>query len=240
MPKTRPTIGITTYGPEGQPPAVSLPMTYVEAVSAAGGNAILLAPNSGEPAELLELIDGLILSGGGDVGPDSYGGADHPALYNICPARDVFELELVRRTLESPTVALLGICRGMQVLNIALGGDLEAHLPDRRGEEILHRLPPRKPTSHRVEVAAGEILERIYGRLEFEVCSWHHQEVRRLGEGLRAIARAADGVVEGLVLDAHPFALGVQWHPEMQVSDDPLQRRLFEVFVDRARSGRCG
>jgi putative glutamine amidotransferase len=122
----------------------------------------------------------------------------------------------------------------MQVLNVALGGDLELHLPDVRGDEVAHRLPPREPTRHEVRVAPESLLAAIYSCETFPVCSWHHQEVRKLGRGLLPIAWAEDGVVEGLVQPDHPFALGVQWHPELQVGDEPLQRRLFAALVERA------
>ena len=229
-----PLIGITTYGPDDQPPRFSLPTAYIDAVVRAGGRALLLAPAGLSAHDALNLVDALILSGGGDLDPASYGGVDHETIYMVSPQRDAFELELCKRALERPTLPVLGICRGMQVLNVAAGGDLEAHLPDVFGEEVVHRLPPREPTLHPATVETGSVLEAIYGQREFPVCSWHHQAVRRLGQALRPVAHAADGVIEGLVHDAHPFAVGVQWHPEMQVEDDALQRRLFEALVERA------
>ncbi len=234
-----PVIGITTYGPEGDPPAFSLPVAYVDAVARAGGIAVLV-PTAGVSVEqVLGLVDALILSGGGDIDPQTYGGGEHPTIYSVVPERDAFEIELVRGALARPELPLLGICRGMQVMNVALGGDLDLHLPDVRGESVVHRLPPRKPTYHPVRVDADGALASIYGQEEFRVCSWHHQSVRKLGSDLRSIAYASDGVVEGLVYDRHPFALGVQWHPEMQVADDPLQRRLFEALVEQARGAAC-
>jgi len=231
-----PVIGITTYGPEGEPPGFSLPVTYVEAVAQAGAVAILLSAGSGILEAMLDLVDGLILSGGGDIEPAVYGGGDHPTVYSVSRERDNFEIELARLALARPELPLLGICRGMQILNVALGGDLEMHLPEVRGETVVHRLPPREPTYHPVRVESDNLLERIYGRAEFEVCSWHHQGVRTLGSGLRPVAQAADGVIEGVVYEEHPFAVGVQWHPEMQVADDPVQRLLFEALIERARS----
>jgi putative glutamine amidotransferase len=208
---------------------------YTEAVTRAGGLPVLLPPNGSPPEETLQLLDGMILSGGGDIDPALHGGSHHPSVYLVTPERDRFELALTRRALRRPDLPLLGICRGMQVLNVALGGDLEVHLPDVFGERVNHRLPPREPTLHPVRVEPQSVLEEIYGRREFPACSWHPQGVKRLGRGLRPIAYALDGVIEGLVYEAHPFAVGVQWHPEMQVDDDPLQRRLFEAIVERAR-----
>jgi putative glutamine amidotransferase len=195
---------------------------------------MLLAPVGLSIENVLELIDGLILSGGGDVDPSTFSGGQHETVYSVNPQRDAFELELAKCVMGRPELPLLGICRGMQVLNIALGGDLDLHIPDVHGETVVHRLPPREPTYHPVRLESGSLLESIYQQNEFPVCSWHHQAVRRLGAGLRPIAYATDGLIEGVVHDEHPFVLGVQWHPEMQVADDPLQRRLFEAFVGRA------
>jgi putative glutamine amidotransferase len=232
-----PLIGITTYGPDEELnlPSFTLPTVYCEAVEQAGGVPVLLPATSSVASEILGRLDGLILSGGGDIDPARHAGGSHPAVYMLTPQRDAYELELTRRALERPELPVLGICRGMQIMNVARGGDLELHLPDARGEQVAHRLPPREPTHHPVELEPGSALDEIYGQLSFSVCSWHHQEVRTLGSGLRPIARAPDGVIEGLVFDEHPFALGVQWHPEMQVAADPLQRRLFRALVERAQ-----
>jgi len=242
MGERRPIIGITTYGPsapaEGDLPAFSLPALYVDAVVAAGGAPVLLGASALPTEDALEMLDALVIAGGGDVSPDVYGGRTHETLYSVNPARDSFELRVVREALERRDLPTLGICRGMQIMNIALGGDLTPHLPDVFGESVPHRLPPRVPTTHSVRVERTGVFAEIFAEAELPVCSWHHQAVRRLGLGLRAAAHAPDGVVEAVVLEGHPFALGVQWHPEMQAADDPRQRRVFEALVERARARR--
>ncbi|HXX47096.1 MAG TPA: gamma-glutamyl-gamma-aminobutyrate hydrolase family protein [Myxococcota bacterium] len=242
MSARRPTIGITTYGPavpsDGDLAHYSLPAHYVQAVVAAGGVPVLLGASTLPAEETLAILDGLIIAGGGDIAPETYGGAGHETIYSVNPARDGFELALARAALERPELPLLGICRGMQVINIALGGDLVPHVPDLFGDGVAHRLPPRVPTTHPVRIDRSGILGEIFAQDELPVCSWHHQAVRRLGRGLRAAAHAADGVVEAVVLDARPFALGLQWHPEMQAADDPRQLRVFQVLVERARARR--
>ena len=234
---TSPVIGITTYGPE-QPrrglERFSLPTCYVDAVERAGGSAVLLPAQNPVPYGLLARIDALMLSGGGDLDPSMHAGGEHETVYMTSLERDRFEIALVQAALELPDLPILGICRGMQVLNVALGGDLELHLPDVRGDRVTHRLPPREPTHHPVTLRPGTPLADAYGGTEFPVCSWHHQEVRKLGRDLEPTAFAEDGVVEGLIYTARDDVLAVQWHPEMQVADDPLQRHIFEWLVDRA------
>jgi putative glutamine amidotransferase len=234
----RPVIGITTYAPDGEPPAFSLPTGYVRAVVLSGGLPVLLAPAPKPLEAILDRIDGLLLSGGGDIDPALHRGGAHPTVYGVNPERDEFELELVGRALERPAFPVLAVCRGMQVLNVALGGDLELHIPDRRGDAVAHRLPPREPTRHAVDLDPDGALAEIYGEQRVEVCSWHHQEVSKLGRGLRPMAYAPDGVIEGLVDDGHPLIVGVQWHPELQVEAEPLQRRLFDWIVEKARAER--
>lgn len=240
MGERRPTIGITTYGPsaptDGELPAFSLPARYVDAVVAAGGTPVLLGASALPAEDVLAVLDGLVIAGGGDISPDTYGGRAHETIYSVNPARDSFELRLVLGALERRDLPTLGICRGMQILNIALGGDLTPHLPDVYGESVPHRLPPRVPTTHSVHIERSGVFGEIFSDSELPVCSWHHQAVRALGRGLRATAHAPDGVIEGVALDDHPFALGVQWHPEMQAAEDPRQLRVFQALVERARA----
>jgi putative glutamine amidotransferase len=235
----RPTIGITTYGPEGELETCSLPRAYAEGVAAAGGVGVLLAATGAEPDDVLDSLDGLIVAGGGDLAPESYGGGGHETIYSVNPARDAFEVALVKRALARSELPLVGICRGMQVMNVVLGGDLEPHLPDAYGEKILHRLPPRLPTTHDVRVERSGLFGELFAEPEFPVCSWHHQALRKLGAGVRVAGHAPDGVVEAMVVEGHPFALGVQWHPEMQFATDPRQLAVFRAIVERARRRRA-
>src|SRR5258708_27435625 len=171
----KPVIGITTYGRDDNK-RFGLPAVYVDAVRRAGGIPILIPP--GEPAltELLNLLDGVILSGGGDIDPQRYAGTRHETIYMLDPERDGSEIDLAR-ILVNQDMPVLGICRGTQVLNVALGGTLIEHLPDSVGEEVLHRAPPRLPVAHDVTVAPGSPLAAIIGQTSVNPTSWHHQAI---------------------------------------------------------------
>jgi putative glutamine amidotransferase len=227
----RPLIGISTYHRDGEArPRFHLPTAYVDAVRLGGGAPVLLPPGDSHPARLLDRLDGLVLAGGGDLHPEVTGGAPHPASYAMCRERDDFEVALVGVALERE-LPLLAICRGTQVLNVALGGDLVGHLPDAVGEAVSHRSSQEEPIRHGVELAADARLTEIYGSGALEVASWHHQAVSRPGRGLRPVAWAADGVIEALELEGAPWVLAVQWHPELDLHDGSPHRRLFEVFA---------
>lgn len=231
----RPRVGLTTYPrePTGERPRFHLPTAFVDAVREAGGLALLLPPGETRPAELLDAVDALVLTGGGDVHPDFFGARLHAVQSPICTERDAFELALARFAVERGT-PLLAICRGLQVLNVALGGDLHVHLPDVVGDAVAHRTPDDRPVRHGVRVAPDSELARLFATTELEVPSWHHQSVARLGTGLRAVAWAADGTVEGLEMIGRPSVRAVQWHPELERQGGSPQRRLFEALVDEA------
>jgi len=234
-----PIIGISSYARDGDPPVFSVPCGYVDAVRAAGATPLVLPPGEAEPQRLLDLVDGLILAGGGDIAPAAYDGEPHETIYSVSEERDQFEFTLARTVLSRPDTPLLCICRGMQVLNVACGGSLHAHVPDRFGDRVAHRLAPRHRTHHPVRVDGDSRLARLLVTTQPEVCSWHHQAIDRLGEGLRPIAWADDGVIEAIEHTAHPWCIGVQWHPEMQL-DAPEQRRLFVGLVAAAdREGQA-
>ena len=222
----------------GGRPRFHVPASYVDAVRAVGGLPLLLPPGEVRPGELLEAVEGLVLCGGGDIDPAHFGGrAGHEAQYATCAERDSFELDLIGEAL-ARALPTLAICRGMQILNVALGGALHVHLPDVVGEAVSHRVSRERHTYHQVRLAPDSHLAGLLGGSEARVASWHHQAVERLGAGLRAVAWAADGTVEAVELPGRPELLAVQWHPELQVEEpDSGQRRLFQDLVERARAG---
>jgi putative glutamine amidotransferase len=210
--------------------ATLVPADYVRAVSAAGGAPVLVPPGTSLP-ETLDLVDGLVFSGGSDLDPSLYSADAHPETSGVIRERDEFELDLMRAALERD-VPMLAICRGSQVLNVALGGDLEQHVPDRVGTE-LHREVPGVFSEHDVAVVGGTRLASILGD-RHDVKSHHHQGFGSLGSGLREAARAPDGTLEALEDPSRRFTLGVLWHPE--AGED---RALFEALVAEAAAYRA-
>jgi putative glutamine amidotransferase len=240
----RPIIGICTplerarWGAWDQD-AFLLPRSYVDAVHRAGAMALLLAPDPAlveEPDEVLDHIDGLMLAGGADIDPTAYGAYPHPATIGSIPERDAFEVALVRRALERD-MPLLGICRGMQVMNIARGGTLHQHLPELVGHEHHRRvLGSFDGADHDVRLAPGSLAARAAGEELHAAKSHHHQGVDRLGDGLLVTGWAeVDELAEALEVEGNRFALGVQWHPE---ADE--RSRLIAALVAEARAGRNG
>jgi len=179
-------------------------------------------------------LDGLLLSGGGDMHPRYYGECPRAELRDVDCARDELELALTGAALAAG-MPLLGICRGAQVLGVALGGGLIQDIPSERPGALVHRIEEESQTAwHWVGIAGDSRLSAIMGAGRVNVNSFHHQANGPLGEDARAVAWAEDGVVEAIDGAAHEFVLGVQWHPERMLDDD-AQRRLFEVFVAAAR-----
>ncbi|MDG2380481.1 MAG: gamma-glutamyl-gamma-aminobutyrate hydrolase family protein [Pirellulaceae bacterium] len=232
----RPLIGITTYAKNEQD-EVTLPVDYVDAVRRAGGVPLLIAPGESHVSELLACIDGLILAGGGDIAPACYGGQEHPEVYMVDHDRDRTELQLAQMVIENqlPTLA---ICRGLQIVNVALGGTLHAHLPEIYGEGLAHRAPPRKPTPHPVQIEADSSLARVLETTQVQTMSWHHQAINQLGSTLRVTAAAPDGVVEAVELNRHRWLIGVQWHPELTAVNDVSQQNLFDEVVRQSKVAR--
>ncbi len=229
-----PLIGISSYPREGELSSFSLPAWYVDAVRAAGGTPLILPPGEPAPQRLLDALDGLILSGGGDLDPREYQGDGHETIYMVDAERDAFELALARAALRRRDLPLLFICRGMQVLNVVCGGTLHAHIPDRFDGSVAHRLPPRQPTRHPIRIEAQSALGSILQATSAQACSWHHQSIDRLGADLRPTAWAEDGVIEAAEHTVHPWCIAVQWHPEMQADEEP-HGRIFAALVARAK-----
>ncbi|SFI43692.1 anthranilate synthase component 2/putative glutamine amidotransferase [Streptosporangium canum] len=229
---SRPVIGITCYVEPAkftvwEMTTALLPYDYVDHVVRAGGQPVILPP-AGDPAALAGRLDGLILAGGGDVDPARYGAAPHERTGHVRGFRDDAEFGLVRAALERG-IPFLGVCRGLQVLNVALGGSLLQHLPDVVGH---HEHAPAPGGFGRMPVrpVPGSRLAKILDVETADVAHYHHQAADRLGAGLTATAHADDGAVEAVELEDHPFALAVQWHPEAD-AESPL----FEELVRRSR-----
>jgi putative glutamine amidotransferase len=210
--------------------AAALPRAYFDAVRRSGGEPVLLDPapiESGEADALLARFDALLLTGGPDLDPAGYGEVPHPETYGVDPVADEFETTLARAAIERSS-RTLAICRGIQVLNVALGGDLYQHIADEPGVAP-HGQPGDLDAHllHDVGIDEGSLLARVLGKGEARCSCHHHQALARLGDGLHVTARSADGIVEGVEVDGAPM-LAVQWHPEDTAGDDPVQQRLFD------------
>jgi gamma-glutamyl-gamma-aminobutyrate hydrolase PuuD len=234
MNAAKPLIGITTYLTQAawgawDMDAALVPADYVRGVVRAGG-APLLVPPGADIDGTLGAVDGLVFTGGSDLDPALYGESPHAETAGIVRERDDFELALMRAALERD-IPMLAICRGSQVLNVALGGGLEQHVPDRVHSD-LHKQTPGVFAEHDVEVLPDTRLASLLGD-RHDVKSHHHQGFAKLGEGLREAARAPDGTVEALEDPSRRFTLGVLWHPE--AGEDAA---LFEALVREAAEFR--
>lgn len=225
--------------PEG---GYGVPSPYLDALRRAGARTAIIAPGEeGNPEEILEPFDGLLLVGGGDIDPARYGGGSNDHLYGIEPDRDEFEIELIR-TADRIGLPTLCICRGMQVMNVAFGGSLHQHLPDVPGL-IEHGVPIEGTlTIHDVDPVMGSRLAAVTKAGSLAAASHHHQGIDRLGDGLEATGRTEDGLIEAIervVPDQQDtratWMLGVQWHPEETAERDPAQQSLFDALVLLAR-----
>ena len=233
-----PLIGITTHSPTA-PDWAELGLLrdlIVRAVEAAGGLPLIIPLGiAGATLEaLLARLDGVLLAGGGDMDPAHYGAEPHPLVAGIDPVRDAAELAVVRFAV-SAARPLFGICRGAQVLNVALGGTLYRDISE-HPRALRHAYYPDLPFDlrpHPVQVQEDSRLAAALGQPLVDVNSLHHQAVRAVAPGLRAVAHAPDGLVEAVEVPGHPFALAVQWHPEC-LPAVPEMRRLFESFVRAA------
>ncbi len=236
-----PLIGVTTrasFSQLYQIEMISSPRTYCEALIRAGGVPVLIPLNLPQEVahELLARLDGVVFTGGGDIARERFGGDDHEAIYDVDPQRDAIELGLVQE-LAGRDQPFLGICRGLQIMNVAFGGSLYTHILEQMPNAQEHSFFPGHPwdyRAHAVQVAEGTRLAEIVGEPILQVNSLHHQGVRELAAGLKAAAHAPDGLVEAVELPEHRFGLAVQWHPEW-LPDDPQMQAIFSRFVEACR-----
>jgi putative glutamine amidotransferase len=243
---TRPVIGITTGGRSEKTinsihydEHYHVPALYVDAVRRAGGLPVLLPPGEPNWRDWLTVVDAVIISGGADVSPAEYGGdAQHPQLTMIDAERDASEITLARYVAEQKQVPTLCICRGMQLLNVALGGSLYEHIPDVREQDI-HRGPTGGWAVQRAAVDSESLLARVMDTTEVETYSGHHQAVKQIAPGLQVVATAPDAIVEALELPGHPWLIAVQWHPEVTAASDPTQQAIFDALVQAAAERRA-
>jgi putative glutamine amidotransferase len=238
----RPVIGLTTYLEQAQQGvwdvrAAFLPQVYFQAVTDAGGIAVLLPPqpaDAGVAERVLDGLDGLIITGGMDVDPARYGQAAHPETDAPRRDRDAWEDALLTAAIERGT-PFLGICRGLQLLNVVRGGSLTQHLPEALGTER-YRAGGGVFSVNEASVQSDSALGRLLDeQVSIDVRSYHHQAVDRVGDGLRVTATSSDGVVQAVELEGVPFGLAVQWHPEEDAAQDA---RLFAGLVAAAREYR--
>ncbi len=229
-----PLIGLTTYVETArwgawEQPAALLPDQYLRAVHDGGGAAVLLPPEPGAGASVLDRLDGLVLTGGPDLDPARYGQEAHVESGAPRASRDEWELEVCRLAL-ARNMPLLAICRGAQILNVARGGTLHQHLPEQVGHTG-HRPAPGTFGRTSVKLDADSAVGHALGPRVTVHCS-HHQALDRIGAGIAVVGTAEDGTIEAVEIPGRRFAVGVQWHPE----DDPTDRRIFAALVDAARA----
>ncbi|MQB00906.1 MAG: gamma-glutamyl-gamma-aminobutyrate hydrolase family protein [Actinobacteria bacterium] len=225
----RPLIGVTAYVERARwndwdVDAALVPLTYVSAIEHAGGRPLIVPPSDEGVDETLDALDGIIFSGGADLDPGLYGARPHPETGSVRPDRDRSETALMEGALERG-LPMLAICRGMQLLNVVKGGDLEQHLPDRTDAS---HTAVGEFTHHDIEIDAGSRLGGIVGDRR-PVPSHHHQAPGRVGGGLRVVAKAPDETIEAVEDPAAAFCVGVLWHPE-----EGEDRALFEALVQEA------
>ena len=242
----RPFIAVVAYHLDGSRVArwpeggYGVPAYYLDALRRARARTAILAPGEGgDPEELLDPFDGLVLVGGGDVEPARYGGERNDHVYGVEPDRDAFEIAMLHAA-DRRAMPTLCICRGIQVMNVAFGGTLIGHLPDVAGLQV-HGVPlDQTQTIHDVRVERPSRLWDATRREVLACLSHHHQGIDRLGDGLVVTGRSSDGLVEAIErpAEAGGYLVGVQWHPEETAQEDPAQQALFDAFVTASAAAR--
>lgn len=232
-------VGITTYGRIERPAEThhypehyTVPTAYVSAVRRAGGVPVLLAPGETQWKRWLDVVDAVVVTGGTDVGPEEYGKDRNEHILITDHERDESELALALAVVETGRPALF-VCRGMQVLNVGLGGTLHRHIPN-LGNGDIHRGEHGWWAYHDITAAPGSKVAAAMGTLSTKPCSGHHQALDAVADPLTVTATAPDGVVEAVELDSHPWLVGVQWHPEIDAYGDPAQQGIFNHLVEAA------
>ena len=231
----KPLIGITTNqskNANGQP-TIMLMQSYINAVIQSGGVPVLIPSLIAEDGwdAVYSRLDGILFSGGGDIGLEYSPGEPHPRIDDVDLARDSIELKMVQAA-ASDGKPFLGICRGCQVVNVALGGNLYTHIPDQLPNALDHSYPGNMRTVlvHEIKIDEGTQIAEIFGEPIIKVNSLHHQGLKDIAPSIRAAGHAPDGLIEAIELPDHPFGLAVQWHPEW-LTDQEGTRNLFRKFV---------
>lgn len=236
-----PIIGVTAYRNLSRSgfPQFSASENYIQSVIQAGACPVMIPPGVKEADldTLVQRLDGLLLSGGGDIHPDFYGSGEHPLVSDVDRDRDRLELFLLEKCmlLEMP---LLGICRGFQLINVGLGGTLFEDISDQKAGSLKHDYSPgwpRNHLAHEVSLAPNTTLARLFDKNRIQVNSLHHQGIRRLSDKLLALGSAPDGILEAFQIRDYPFGIAVQWHPE-EMRADPKMQALFRSFVEAAQT----
>jgi putative glutamine amidotransferase len=234
-----PIIGLTTYNNKNKYgfPFAALMHAYIAALTESGGIPVMIPSGLADDTlqSLLGRLDGLLLTGGGDIAIGRFDGQWHRRVEGVDPDRDAIEIALLQAAAESGK-PFLGICRGIQVINVALGGNLYTHIPDQFPGALKHDYDSgseRQLLVHEVNVEKSSQLAAILGETGIKVNSLHHQGIKELSPALRPAAYAPDGLVEAVELPNHPFGMAVQWHPEW-LTDQLVTRRLFRAFVEAA------
>ena len=230
---SKPVIGITSSHRNDEN-RFSMHAAYIEAVERGGGIPVTITTHNTDPQNYVDKFDGFVLTGGGDICPTFYGGNEHhKELAFVNQERDKFEIEFAKLLLRQNR-PLLAICRGLQVVNVAMGGSLHEHLPDKYGCKVLHRGPNREKISHDIAVESNSRLADILKETEFICPSYHHQSIKDLAPGFKVVATAPDGVIEAVESHLYPNLISLQWHPEYSAATEAVHQQPFFNLAEMA------